>query len=54
MNCTYKNYLYIYDIKLFEKITLLIEKKQSKTTSKHIFCFICSKFFFINSTKHFF
>ena len=30
MNCTYKNYLYIYDIKLLEKITLLMEKKKKE------------------------
>ena len=40
MNCAYKNYLYIYNIKLIKENTLLIEKK---TTFKHVFYFTCSK-----------
>ena len=40
MNCTYKNYLYIYNIKLFEENTLLIKKI---ITLKHVFYFTYSK-----------
>ena len=36
MKCEYKNYLYIYNIKLIEENILLIEKKNY---SKHVFCF---------------
>ena len=43
MNCAYKNYLYIYNIKLIEENTLI----EKKTTSKHVFCFTCFK-------KHFY
>ena len=47
MNYVYENYLYIYNIKLMEENTLLIKKKLL-----NIFCFIYSKYFFTNSTKH--
>ena len=51
MNCTYKNYLYIYNIKLIKENTLLIKK----TTFKHaFFVLFVLKNFFINSTKHVF
>ena len=50
MNCTYENYLYIYNIKLMEENTLLIKK----ITFKHVLCFIYYKNFFINSIKHVF
>ena len=43
MNYAYKNYLYIYNIKLIEENTLLVKK----TIFKHIFCFICSKKLFL-------
>ena len=49
MNYVYENYLYIYNIKLMEENILLIKKKLL-----NMFCFIYSKYFFINSTKHFF
>ena len=49
MNYTYENYLYIDNIKLMEENILLIKKKLL-----NMFCFIYSKYFFINSTKHFF
>ena len=39
MNCAYKNYLYIYNIKLIKENILLIKKK----TFEHVFCFICFK-----------
>ena len=51
MKCEYKNYLYIYNIKLIEENTLLIEKK---TIFKHIFILLVLKNFFINSTKQVF
>ena len=51
MKCEYKNYLYIYNIKLIEENTLLIEKK---TIFKHIFILLVLKNFFINSTNMFF
>ena len=35
MNCTYKNYLFIYNTKLMEENILLIKK----ITFKHVFCF---------------
>ena len=38
MNYIYKNYLYIYNIKLIEENTLLIKK-----SFKQVFCFTCSK-----------
>ena len=50
MNCTYENYLYIYNIKLMEENTLLIKK----ITFKHVLYFIYYKNFFINSIKHVF
>ena len=33
MNCEYENYLYIYNIKLMEKNTLLIKKNNFQTSS---------------------
>ena len=51
MNCTYKNYLYIYNIKLMEENTLLIKK----ITFKHVFCFIyCKKNFLLTQPNIFF
>ena len=47
MNYTYENYLYIDNIKLMEENILLIKKKLL-----NMFCFIYSKYFFINSIKH--
>ena len=49
MNCAYKNYLYIYNIKLIEENTLLIKKKQ---LSNIFFVLFVLKNFFINPTKH--
>ena len=51
MNCAYKNYLYIYNIKLIEENTL-IEKKNNFQTL--FFVLLVLKNFFINSTKHVF
>ena len=47
MNYTYENYLYIDNIKLMKENILLIKKKLL-----NMFCFIYSKYFFINSIKH--
>ena len=38
MNCIYKNYLYIYNIKLMEENTLLIKKNNFRT------CFLFNLF----------
>ena len=42
MNCAYKNYLYIYNIKLIEENVLLIEK----TTFKYVFILLIQKTFY--------
>ena len=51
MNCVYRNYLYIYNIKLIEENTLLIEKKIIPNMS---FVLLVYKKKFIYSTKHVF
>ena len=51
MNCAYKNYLYIYNIKLMEENILLIKKKNP---SNMFFVLLILKNFFINSLKLFF
>ena len=50
MNYAYKNYLYIYNIKLIEKNTLLIKKKHSNM----FFVLFILKNFFINLTEYVF
>ena len=50
MNCAYKNYLYIYNIKLMEENILLIKKNPSNM----FFVLLILKNFFINSIKLFF
>ena len=54
MNCAYKNYLYIYNIKLLEENTLLIEKKIKKQLPNMFLVLLVLNNFFINSTKHVF
>ena len=50
MNFAYKNYLYIYNIKLVEENTLLIEKKNR--LSNMFFVLLVLKNFFINLIEH--
>ena len=50
MNFAYKNYLYIYNIKLVEENTLLIEKKNQ--LSNMFFVLLVLKNFFINLIEH--
>ena len=49
MNYAYENYLYIYNIKLMEEITLLITKNNFQT----YFCFIYSKKLFLEQKLFF-
>ena len=50
MNCVYKNYLYIYNIKLIEENVLLIEK----TTFKYVFILLILKNFLLTQPNMFF
>ena len=51
MNCAYKNYLYIYNIKLIEENTLIEKKNELPNT---FFVLLVLKNIFINLTKHVF